>query len=602
MPGLFLVLAIVLGPGPGAEHLARCAGPPAISAIAQWQHTPGGGYLNLEVSIPPGFHINADAAQLKTTDGFTPVPTSIGIDTLPPGMAAAAPEFPPAHPVTVSFSPAPLMVFEGLVRIRIPLKGDAPGGDTVPAIRLMLTYQACDDRICYFPAKLAINTGQAVDDNTRAATAGPVMDASRAPVADVGFQLFGLHLSVDATGWIGRLLMLGMAALGGLMLNLTPCVLPLIPIKIISLSAAAEKNPRRCLLLGAAMAAGIVAFWCVLGILVVTISALTAANQLFQYPWFTVTVGLVIAVMAAGMLRPAAITLPGWVYLINPSQDRLPGSFLLGILAAVLSTPCTAPFMGAAVAWAVTQPPTRSFAVFLAIGAGMALPYAVLAAKPGLARRLPKTGPANQLLKEVMGWLMLAAAAYFVGTGVSGLLTIPPNPPSRGYWWAVMAFCAAAALWFIFRYRPMAATSSKRRIGVSLGLLAAATTVIIGAKLSDMGEIRWVYYTPANYTEAMANQKPLVLVFTAEWCLNCKAIEHQVYHDQRVERLFADGQAVPMKIDLTAPNDANRAFLSATGRLTIPLVVVRSPSGRDTLVADFYTANELLEAVRNARQ
>ncbi|MFH1980803.1 MAG: cytochrome c biogenesis protein CcdA [Pseudomonadota bacterium] len=596
---LLVVLAILAGPGgPGR---AQGGSPPVVSATVHWQHAPGGGFLNLSVSIPPGIHINADAAQLKATDGFTPVATRIAIEALPPEVTSAEPEFPPAHAVTVSFSQQPLMVFEGQIAVRIPLTGEGLKGETIPATRLVLTYQACDERTCFFPDRLTLTTGS-IDAATPAPTAPGVGEGPSArPIGPVVFSLFGRGLSLDATDWIGRILLMVMAALGGVLLNLTPCVLPLIPIKIISLSAAAEKNPRRCLLLGMAMTAGIIAFWAVLGMLVITISALTAANQLFQYPWFTVTVGLVIAVMAAGMLRPAAVTLPGWVYLINPSQDRLPGSFLLGILAAVLSTPCTAPFMGAAVAWAVTQPPVRAFAVFIAVGMGMALPYAVLAARPGLARRLPKTGPANQLLKEVMGWLMLAAAAYFVGTGVSGLMTVAPVPPGRRYWWVVMGFCALAGLWFAHRYRPMAATRLKQRMGVALGLTAALASVGMGWLLADMGEIRWVYYTPASYAEAMARQKPVVLVFTAEWCLNCKAIEHQVYRDPEVVRLFAVGEAIPVKIDLTAPNPDGRAFLQSTGRLTIPLVIVRAPDGRNTLVADFYTAEELIEAIRKGK-
>ncbi len=103
----------------------------------------------------------------------------------------------------------------------------------------------------------------------------------------------------------------------------------------------------------------------------------------------------------------------------------------MGILAAILSTPCTAPFMGAAAAWAATQPPWTTLATFAAIGIGMALPYLVLSASPALVEKMPKTGPASLLIKEVMGLFMLAAAAYFIGIGLAAIFSSPPNPPSK---------------------------------------------------------------------------------------------------------------------------------------------------------------------------
>lgn len=596
---LWVLLIVALMPGVFLRTAS--AGAPDVTAAATWETHPAGDRIRVAVSIPPGVHINADAGQMVSTEAFVPVPTTLGVSGLPPGVAAAAPIFPRAHAVRVSFSTEPLMVFEGQVMMIVPLTGRSPSAESTAGVQLSLTYQACDARICYFPATLTLSPKRSAQ--ALPAVAPPAAAAAPTQSADptVGFHLFGWRWSLDTAGGPGRLLLVIMAALGGILLNLTPCVLPLIPIKIIGLAAAAEEHPGRCLALGTAMAAGIVAFWGVLGILVFTVSGLTAANQLFHYPWFTITVGAVIAVMAMGLLRPAAVALPAAVYRFNPAQDRLTGSFLLGILAAVLSTPCTAPFMGAAVAWAVTRPPIQSLTVFLAIGTGMALPYLILAARPGLARRLPKTGPANQLLKETMGWLMLAAAAYFAGTGISGLTAAPGESPGRGYWWVVMGSCAMAGLWTAFRYRSFAATPLKRRLGTTVGLAAAAMALFIGARLADPGDIQWIAYSPERYTAVMARQRPVVLVFTAEWCLNCKALEQQVYRDPAVVRLFEEGRAVPMKVDLTATDAAGRRFLQSTGRLTIPLVVVRAPDGRDTLVADFYTAAELIGAVDRAQ-
>jgi len=137
---------------------------------------------------------------------------------------------------------------------------------------------------------------------------------------------------------------------GGLLLNFTPCVLPLVPIKIMGLSRAAG-NRSRCLILGAAMSVGVMAFWMTLAIAITSISGFNATNKLFQYPAFTIAVGIIICIMAVGMCGFFSMNLPSWVDRVNPSQETVTGSFLFGIMAGVLSTPCTAPFMGAAAAW-----------------------------------------------------------------------------------------------------------------------------------------------------------------------------------------------------------------------------------------------------------
>ncbi|MFN9999713.1 MAG: cytochrome c biogenesis protein CcdA, partial [bacterium] len=119
--------------------------------------------------------------------------------------------------------------------------------------------------------------------------------------------------------------------------------------------------------------------------------------------------------MAAGMAGFFTIGLPQWVYSVETTNETVPGSVIFGVMTAVLSTPCTAPLMGAAAGWAVTtRSPFTIIAVFLTIGLGMGAPYLVLSAYPQLARKLPKRGPASEVLKQVMGLLLMAAAVYFI--------------------------------------------------------------------------------------------------------------------------------------------------------------------------------------------
>jgi len=390
-----------------------------------------------------------------------------------------------------------------------------------------------------------------------------------------------------------------LATFGGFLLNFTPCVLPLVPIKLISLSNAAAADRRRCLILGLFTFAGVLAFWVVLGGIVSMVSGFTSTNQLFQYPAFTIGVGLIIAAMAVGMFGVYSVRLPGFIYALNPRQETLAGSLCVGVLTAVLSTPCTAPFMGTAAAWAATQEPGVTIVTFAAIGAGMGLP-SLLAAFPRLVRRLPRTGPGSELLKQAMAILMLATAAYFIGIGLGTWWSDPAAPPSRWHWWPVMILGAAAAAWTGLRAIML---SSGKKTKVIWAALSTATAVLCfygAVSLTDTGPIAWVSYTPQRLDRAFKEHKPVVMIFTAEWCLNCKALEQSVWRDSELVKLVSGPALLPVKVDLTGSNPDGRKMLQEAGSLTIPLLVVYAADGQPMFKSDFYTAGQVIEAIRAA--
>jgi len=353
-------------------------------------------------------------------------------------------------------------------------------------------------------------------------------------------------------------------------------------------------------MLGLAMFLGVLVFWIVLGTMIALINSFSATNQLFQYPAFTILVGLIIGVMATGMFGFFSMRLPNFVYMINPEQNTLHGSFGLGILAAILSTPCTAPFMGAAAAWASTQAAATTLATFAVIGTGMALPYLVLAASPALVRKMPKTGPASVLIKQVMGLFMLAAAAYFIGVGLVSLFSTPPTPPSKTYWWPVMFFSIAAGAWLAYRTLQITSKIKLKAIFAGVGILVITLSAWGAVRLTDQGPVDWVYYTPQRFETAAGNRKIVVMVFTAEWCLNCKALEQGVLKNPKIVKLLAREDIVPMKVDITGNNPAGKAKLREVGNLTIPLLVIFSSNGKQGFKSDFYTVDQVYDAIKNA--
>ena len=558
--------------------------------------------------IKNGFHIIADAGQLQPIKEFRPYPTRVTVIDISEELTIEAARFPKAHAVKVDFISGDLMSFDGQAIVYLPMKLEQRVKSNRLGIKLEVTYQACDAAICMFPATVVLEESMPVTKPGRTPLEinrelfTSTTKTSDAAFSDrVGFDLFGWHFSLNTASGLGFILLLLTAASGGMLLNFTPCVLPLVPIKIISLSNAAA-NQKRCLALGLTMFLGVFAFWLGIGAAIALIAGFTATNQLFQYPVFTILVGGIIAVMALGMCGLFSIRLPNFVYMINPSQDTLPGSFGLGILTAVLSTPCTAPFMGAAAAWAATRHPATTLATFGAIGVGMAFPYLVLSASPRLVQKMPRTGPASVLIKEVMGLFMLAAATYFIGTGLSSILMNPPNPPGKLYWWVVMGFTAAGGLWLA--YRTMRITSEKlsRIIFAGLGILVFVGSAYGGLRLTEKGPIDWVYYTPERFSAAIENRKTVVMDFTAEWCLNCKALEEGVLHNIKITRLLAESDIVPMKVDITGNNPWGKKKLKEIGHLTIPLLVIYSPQGKEVFRGDFYTVDQVVKGIEAARK
>ena len=563
--------------------------------------------LAVVFNIKKGFHINADVAQIVPVTDFNPIPTRVTVKEASEGLTIEVPRYPQARPAKVDFIEGDLMSFEGQTIVYLPMKFDSGSDAERLRIKLEIEYQACDAQICLFPQKIAVEDRLTVAAPGATVTAidqqlfGGYRQASEGVSAGlVGFDFFGWRFALEAASWAGFALLLLVAAFGGMLLNFTPCVLPLVPIKIISLSNTAE-NKSRCLALGFTMFLGVLAFWLGLGAAIALVADFSATNQLFQYPAFTILVGVTIGLMAFGMCGLFSIRLPNFLYMIHPSQESLHGSFGLGILTAILSTPCTAPFMGAAAAWAATQHPLTTITTFAAIGTGMALPYLVLSAFPNLIRKMPRSGPASVLIKEVMGLFMLAAAAYFIGTGLSGILMQPPNPPGKLYWWAVMGFVAAGGLWMAYRTIRITSRKFLKTLFAGLGILIFVGSAFGGLRLTDKGSIDWVYYTPQRFQTAIENRKVVVMIFTAEWCLNCKVLEQGVLTGEKITRLLAEDDIVPIKVDITGNNPWGKAKMKEIGNLTIPLLVIYSPQGAEVLRSDFYTAEQILQAVKAAR-
>jgi thiol:disulfide interchange protein DsbD len=269
-------------------------------------------------------------------------------------------------------------------------------------------------------------------------------------------------------------------------------------------------------------------------------------------------------------------------------------------MTAVLSTPCTAPFMGSAAAWAATQNPVITLVTFGAIGAGMALPYLILSAAPGLVSRMPRTGPASELIKQVMGLLMIAVAVFFLGTGLDPMLRAPVDAPIRFFWWIIAAITTGAMLWLVVRTFQITARPAARVVWSTVAVLFAGVSILIAREVTDRGPIPWIGYTPERLAEQLGKSKTVVLDFTAEWCLTCKALEAGVLHRPEVVKLLLSPDVVPMRVDLTGNNIPGKQKLKELAWLGIPLLAVYGPGVSEPITYDAYTVDMVKNAIARA--
>jgi thiol:disulfide interchange protein len=633
--GLMAVLAGIFSPTPRAQAQIGFPGGPVdavkVRVVPQQSTVAPGDQLPIAVvfDFQEGFHswTNPPIIPPQFGEDFPAIPTTVDPASVPKGVLIGDVQWPEGQAVRVNYGTGPidLMSYTGQTVAFVPVivGQDVASGET--ALDLNIGYQVCDETTCYPPETQTVRVplrvaaaGSETGAGSGAGTLSPadaalfagfdptvVTDGVAVPAAcsDLSVNFFGRTFAFCPTGASGLGLLLLVAAIGGILLNFTPCVLPVLPLKVMALSRAAG-NPRRLALLGLCMSLGVVMFWLAIGGAIAFIAGFSAISSLFQTGWFALGVGIFVAIMAIGMLGLFEFNPPRWAYQVNPSQDTLQGSFLFGVLAAVLSTPCTAPFMGSAAAWAATQEPPITLATFAAIGIGMALPYMLLSLRPKWVHAVPRSGPGSVLVKQVMGLFMLAVAAFFAGTALSTWLSQPPEPASRDYWYVVIFFIVLACTWMIYGTFRITHSTGKRLVFSGIGLAVMLVSVRMVGGLASQGPIDWVYFTPERFAEAQNRGDVVVMDFTAEWCLNCKVLEAGVLHQPEIVDLLDQPGVTPMKVDLTGSNPEGQAMLSALKWVGIPLLAVFGPAtGYEDppLKYDSYTIDTVKEAVDQAR-
>jgi suppressor for copper-sensitivity B len=402
----------------------------------------------------------------------------------------------------------------------------------------------------------------------------------------------------------GLPLILGLALLGGLLLNAMPCVLPVLSLKFLGLAAYAGAERRHVRTGFAATALGILfSFLLLAGALIVLRAGGKAIGWgiQFQQPWFLVLMTMVLSLFAANLWDWFAVPLPGIAQSLAVAAPRRPlmQSFLTGAFATLLATPCSAPFVGTAVGFALGRDAATILSVFFGLGLGFALPYLLVAAAPGIVRLMPRPGRWLVVLRRVLGGSLLATAAWLLS-----VLEADSGPRAALVLGMLMALLLVVLAW---RSRIAAAAMPRRRAlaGVAVGLVALAFAVPLLAPRSpaeaSAASSHWQPFALDRLNRLVAQGRTVFVDVTADWCLTCKFNKAAVIDRGPVAAWLERPGVVAMRADWNRPDPAIAAYLEHFHRYGIPFDAVygpRKPAGVPLPV--LLTTDAVIAALRAA--
>ncbi len=392
-------------------------------------------------------------------------------------------------------------------------------------------------------------------------------------------------------GGPGLLQALGLALLGGIVLNLMPCVFPVLSLKVLGVAQQASESPGRIRLHGVAYTAGILASFGALagGLLLLRAGgAQIGWGFQLQSPAFVTVLTYVLLAMALSL--SGVLHFGGSIVGVGnslASRPGLSGSFFTGVLATVVATPCTAPFMGAAIGYAILQPAVVALSIFLALGLGLALPFLALSFVPAMHRLLPRPGAWMETLKQALAFPLYGTVAWLVWVlhlqvGSEGLAAVLAGL-------VLVAFAAWA--WGSSRL----AGTLMRRVGATscIGAVAVASLLLFelpeGAAPAEAATPAGAKVAAEPWSEEkvdalLASDKPVFVNFTAAWCVTCLVNERTAMSTEGVQDLFAEKGVTYLKGDWTNRDPAITRTLEKYGRSGVPLYLFYRGDGSEPVV------------------
>jgi len=383
--------------------------------------------------------------------------------------------------------------------------------------------------------------------------------------------------------------------LGGLILNLMPCVFPVIGIKILGFVQQSGQDKRKIILHGLAFTAGVlISFWALSGILFAARQA--AGGEEFgwgyqlQNHWVVLGLMMLMFIMALNLfgvfeMGTSATGVGGNLQ----SKQGLEGSFFSGFLATIVATPCSGPFLGAAIGAAIVLPPLQFFTAFTVMALGLAFPYLLMSAFPKLVDYLPRPGAWMETFKQGMSFLLFATAGYLLWV-YTGLIELDNmlNP--------IFGLAAVGlACWIYGRWNTYARPKPVRVYATVVALLFGIGGIYYAGSIKK--GVEWETWSQERVEELLEEGKPVYVDFTAKWCLTCQVNKRNAYSEEVIQ-LMKERGIVALKADKTKPDPKIEAKLEELNRTAIPVNVLYVPDKDPIITPEVLTPGYLLDLFR----
>ncbi|MFA5293741.1 MAG: cytochrome c biogenesis protein CcdA [Phycisphaerae bacterium] len=521
--------------------------------------------IQITFNLAKDWHFYADE---KTA----PQDMSLKIVARGQGLIFSEPVWPKSHSYFDKFTGKKLEVYSGNFSVFIPFTAEANSANT--EVKVVITGLSCSEQLC---KPISYELAKKLDISASAGMNAPAFSVPVEPRQSPrkgDCNIGGAnHAAATATH-----IVLPLAILAGLLLNVMPCVWPILPIIVMRLVSGAEKSRAKSIMLGIAFAIGIILFFAVLA--VVNIVLKLGFGMVFQWgdqfrnPAFVAAMVLLMVVLALYMFGLFTFGIPASVSGTGKQNGGFAGSVGMGFLAAVLSTPCSFAILTFVLAWAQTQPITFATITILLIGLGMALPYVILTSIPKLLEKIPKPGRWMELFKHATGFILLAI-------GVKLLEAIPPERIINILYYAViLAVCVWMwGVWVEYN-TPRAKKWLIRLAAIALAVISGF--IFLAEPKKEL--INWQNYDEKIISAAQQEQKPILIKFTADWCFSCKILDKTVYSKRDIADLIKQKGVFAIKADTTQFDyPATAALKEIYNEPAVPVTVLLLP-GKDTPV------------------
>jgi len=508
------------------------------------------GAVQIKFSLAEDWHFYAD-------EDTTPQGMSLEVNAAGAGLNFGEPVFPKPILYFDKVTDKKLRVYSGNFSIFIPFAADT--NSVSGEIKVAVKGLACSQQLCSLAAyelskKLEIST-----------------------TAKMGTPVFAVpersnNVAVPATA---KQIVLPLAVLAGLLLNIMPCVWPILPIIVMRLVQQAGKIKAKTVLLGIAFAIGIILFF--VAFAAVNIILKLGFGMVFQWgdqfrnPAFVTGMALLMVVLALYMFGLFTFGLPSSVSSQSGQGTGFAGSVGMGFLAAVLSTPCSFAILTFVLVWAQTQPIPLATVTILLIGVGMAAPYVILTSIPGLLKKIPKPGRWMELFKHATGFILLAI-------GVKLLEATPAEKIISVLYYAIVL---AVCVWMWGGWVGYSTPKAKKWITrlAAIGLAIIFGFVFLTEAKTEL--INWQKYDAQVIASAQQSKKPVLIKFTADWCFSCKILDKTVYSSKQVADLIKQKGILAIKADTTDYDyPATIALKETYNEPAVPVTVLLLP-GQD---------------------